>query len=114
MHRLPDDVVCLILDQLGGPKAWAAMQRACRDFRRVVAQRVAWKPYLIQKLCWNYSTGRAVIACTASDVLEVDSHEPWFRYRTFALTATSIVSRPCFECVRRNQYVHIHETWIRP
>lgn len=112
MIHLPDDVMCIILDRLGRPNAWTVMQQVCRDFDRVVAQRVTWAPYLIPTLYWKYCTGCAIIVCTASDVLEVDSHEPQFHYRTFALTPTSIVSQPCFECVRRNQYVHIHETWV--
>lgn len=112
MNALTDDVVYVILDHLGRPDTWTAMRCTCRDAHRVATQRAAWAPYVIPVLCWTYATGRAVVACTATDVIEVESHEPSFRYRTFALTAASVVSRPCFECVRRNRYVHIHETWI--
>jgi len=112
IHHLADDVLCVMLDHLGRPDAWTAVRQACRDLHRVATQRAAWAPYLIPKLHWTYSTGRAVVACAATDVIEVESHEPSYRYRTFALTPTSAVSRPCFECVRNHRYVHIHETWI--
>ena len=114
LHYLSDDVLRVVLDQLGGPTAhaWTTVLQTCRDFRRIAMQRVTWTPYIIPKLHWTYSTGHALVKCTASSVVEVNSHEPSYYYRTFKLTPTSVVSQPHFECVRENSYVHIHKTWI--
>ena len=110
MECLVDDVVRAIIDFLG-PGEWTIVRRVCREFRRIVLQRITWAPFVIPTLRWTYSTGYVIHECRASDVVEVESHEPNYNYRTFALTSTSVVSRPCFGTCRE-RFVHIHTTWV--
>lgn len=112
MDRLPDDATRAILDALGVP-SWPTVRRVNRDLSRVLAERITWAPHVHRRLRWTYATGHGRhVACEATDVVEVAPHEPQYNYRTFALTPTSAVSTPHYECVRQSKYVHIHASWI--
>ena len=109
MKCLLDDLVRTIVDFLG-PGEWTMIRLVCHDFNRIALQRITWTPFIVPTLRWTYSTGYVIHECDACDVLEVESHEPYYNYRTFALTPTSSVSHPCFGV--RGLFVHIHKSWV--
>ena len=65
----------------------------------------------IHRLVWSYASPPYLLRFTVANVVEIDSLEPSYHYRSFACRRKQQKSL-CMRDVCGVQVVHVHRTWI--